>query len=299
MTNEDQNFLREKLISEYGEEEAEKIIKGYQKLRPTTLRVNTMKKAKEEVEEELRKKVIPYKEVSWYDDALIVPRNAKAEIEKLPIYQRGEIYLQSLSSMLPPLFLNPQPKETILDMTAAPGGKTTQLYNLSEGKAMITACEKNKIRRERLKKNLEMQNATRVSVLGQDATMLDSYFSFDKILLDAPCSGSGTIFWEDEGQKRVKDLLDKLPKEQERLLRKAIELLKPGKEMIYSTCSILKEENENVIRSVLEEGNVELVPLDTSSLKEVGFLSSTLENTITICPSEQMEGFFIAKLRKK
>lgn len=299
MTNEDQNFLREKLISEYGEEEAEKIIRGYQKLRPTTLRVNTMKIAKEEVEEELRKKEIPYKEVSWYDDALIVPRNAKAEIEKLSIYQRGEIYLQSLSSMLPPLFLNPQPKETILDMTAAPGGKTTQLYNLSDGKAMITACEKNKIRRERLKKNLEIQNATRVSVLGQDATMLDSYFSFDKILLDAPCSGSGTIFWEDEEQKRVKDLLDKLPKEQERLLRKAIELLKLGKEMIYSTCSILKEENENVIRSVLEEGKAELVPLDTSNLKEVVFLSSTLENTITICPSEQMEGFFIAKLRKK
>ncbi len=109
-------------------------------------------------------------------------------VQDLEIYKNGEIYLQSLSSMMPVIALEPKAKENILDMAAAPGGKTTQIATITQNEAFITACEKNKIRAERLKYNIEKQGAKSINVLIEDARNLSNYFSFDKILLDVPCS---------------------------------------------------------------------------------------------------------------
>ena len=184
--------LKEKLLSYYPDNIVLKIIEGYKENKYVTLRINTVKSDKLEVTNILKKENIEYDEVSWYNDALIIKNVNEDRIRALSIYDEGKIYLQSLSSMMPPIILNPS-KESILDMAAAPGGKTTQVYNLSCGDALITACEKNKIRVDRLKYNLNKQGATRVNVLNKDARELDDFLSFDKILLDAPCSGSGTI----------------------------------------------------------------------------------------------------------
>ena len=148
--------------------------------------------SKEEIITTLKDNNISYKDISWYDNALVVNTNEDT-LRELDIYKEGKIYLQSLSSQLPPLFLNPQENEMILDMAAAPGGKTTEIAALSNNKAMITAIEKNKIRSERLQYNIDKQGAKKVTVLNTDARNLNEYFMFDKILLDAPCSGSGTI----------------------------------------------------------------------------------------------------------
>ena len=142
-------------------------------------------------------------------------------------------------------------------MAAAPGGKTTQMSAISKNEAMITACEKNTIRAERLKYNLEKQGAKRVNVMKEDARKLDDYFSFDKILLDAPCSGSGT---ENIYSKNfTEELIKRSVKVQEELLTKALKILKSGKEMVYSTCSILKEENENILNKSLVEKDIEQI----------------------------------------
>ena len=101
--------------------------------------------------------------------------------------------MQSLSSMLPPVILEPKEGKDILDMAAAPGGKTTQMAALTNNKAHITACEMNNIRIEKLKYNLEKQGASCVYVMNKDSRQIDDFFSFDQILLDSPCSGSGTI----------------------------------------------------------------------------------------------------------
>ena len=152
--------------------------------------------------------------------------------------------MQSLSSMIPPIILNPQQGSDILDMTAAPGGKTTQIAAMTNNKANITACEMNKIRAEKLKYNIEKQKAN-VYVMIQDARMIDNFFAFDQILLDAPCSGSGTLNVNENFRKNfTQKLIDKSNKAQIVLLRKAIEILKKKHEMIYSTCSILESENE-------------------------------------------------------
>ena len=168
------------------------IIQGLSLQKQVTLRINTIKSNKDEIKEELNKENIIFKDVSWYEDALIIQNAREEQIQKLDIYEQGKIYLQSLSSMLPPIVLNPQENENILDMAAAPGGKTTQIAALSKNKAFITACERNKIRGEKLKYNLQKQGATHVNVMLEDAGNLSDFFSFDKILLDAPCSGSGT-----------------------------------------------------------------------------------------------------------
>ena len=141
-------FLQEKLLKQYGQEITEQIINEYSEKRPVTLRVNTIRANKTRVIEELTKAHIIFKEVEWYQDALIIENVREEEIKKLEIYEKGEIYLQSLSSMLPPIILEPKADENILDMASAPGGKTTQMAALTGNGAMITACEKNKIRAE-------------------------------------------------------------------------------------------------------------------------------------------------------
>lgn len=130
--------------------------------------------------------------------------------------------------------------------------------------AHITACEMNKIRAERLKYNLNKQGVTSVYVMQNDSRNIDDFFSFDRILLDAPCSGSGTLDIKDERYLKyfTEKLIEKSSKTQLQLLKKAIKLLKSGKEMIYSTCSILSIENEKVIENVLKDGNVEVVPIE-------------------------------------
>lgn len=286
-------FLKDLLIEQYGEEISTKIENGYKAQRPVTLRVNNLKTSLEKAKEKLDEAQIEYETISWYEKALIIKNVREEEIRKLEIYENGEIYLQSLSSMLPPIILEPKAGENILDMTAAPGGKTTEIAALTENKAYITACEKNKIRAERLKFNLQKQGVKSANIMVEDARKLSDYFLFDKILLDAPCSGSGTENIFDKNFS--KELVERSVKFQEELLSKALKILKPGGEMVYSTCSILKQENEKVLERVLSKGNAQIEPI---TVQDIEVLPSKIAETITVCPTENYEGFFVAKIKK-
>ena len=294
-------FLLSLLENQYGAEIKENIISGYSSKRAVTLRVNTLKTKPEKIKEELTKNNIKYKEVGWSKEALIITNTIQKEIESLQIYANGEIYLQSLSSMLPAIFLEPKGNLDILDMAAAPGGKTTQMAALTENKSHITACEMNAIRLERLKYNINKQGATCVYAMQKDARNLDDFFSFDKILLDSPCSGSGTLYIKDSNLYKVftPKLIEKSIKSQKALIKKAVNLLKPGGEMVYSTCSILKEENEQIIQTVLNSNIVEILPISLNENYKLPLLPTKIDGTICVCPTELYEGFYIAKLRKK
>jgi len=292
-------FLYEILIKEYGEDITKNIIEGYSIKRPTTFRINTVKTDVSSVKDTLLKLGINFKRVEWNENAII--SEDEFDIRKTSLYENGEIYIQNLSSMIPPIVVNPKEGESILDMAAAPGGKTTQMASLSKNKAMITACEKNKIRAERLKYNLEKQGAGRVNIMLEDARKLSDFFSFDKILLDAPCSGSGTINIKDKNLEKyyTQELLTRSIKTQKELLRKATKIVKQKGEIIYSTCSILKEENENQVKEILEKANLEIVPINETDFKGVQLLPVQIPGTICVCPNELYEGFFVAKMRKK
>ena len=293
-------FLIEKLEGQYGEELTRKIIEGYSVERKVTFRVNTLKSNRNNVEKVLNENEIEYKKFPFYENTFIIENVRENEIHNLDIYKNGEIYMQSLSSMLPPIILEPKEDTDILDMTAAPGGKTTEIAALVENKARITAVEMNKIRAEKLKYNLEKQGATCVYVMEQDARRIDDFFSFDEILLDAPCSGSGTININDSKLEKTftKELIRKSVKSQTLLLRKAINILKKGSQLVYSTCSILKEENEEIIENILKTNKLEIVNIDFKGIEELPKLPTKIEGTLCVMPNEEYEGFFVAKLKK-
>lgn len=288
-------FFKDMIEEQYGEEITKQIIEGYVKQRYVTLRANKTKTTVEDIKQQLETNNMKYKEVDWYKEALIMENVREDEIRKMSIYANGEIYLQSLSSMLPPIILEPKAGENILDMASAPGGKTTQIATITQNKAFITACEKNKIRAERLKYNLQKQGATCVNIMTEDARQLSDYFSFDKILLDAPCSGSGTenIF----DSRFSKELLQKSCRNQEALLKKAINILKPDGVLVYSTCSILKQENEEILNKIVKSGKVEIVPIEVPN--GIPVLPVNIEGTICVCPTELYEGFFVVKIKKR
>ena len=295
-------YLAQQLIAQYGEETAERIAKGYEAQRAVTLRANPLKADAGTVREKLAAQGIETTPVSWYGDAMIVKGDVREDaIQNLEMYENGEIYLQSLSSMIPPLLLGAKPGENVLDMAAAPGGKTTQIAALTGNKAMITACEMNKIRADRLKYNVARQGASRVTVMNIDSRNMDDLFSFERILLDAPCSGSGTVLLYDKRSKGQfsKEFLARTTKLQEGLLAKALRLLRPGSEMIYSTCSVLAQENEDIVNKVLRKANAEVVPLDLSGFESVPQLPVAIPGTLCVCPDELHEGFFVAKIRRK
>lgn len=293
-------FLEEKLEKQYGTKITKEIIEGYQTKRKTTLRINTIKSNIEEIKKELEKEKIEYETIEWSKEALIIKNADEKTIQEMEIYKNGKIYLQSLSSMLPPIILEPKEGTDILDMAAAPGGKTTQIAALTNNKAHITACEKNKIRAERLKYNVDKQGATCVFIMQKDSRFIDDFFSFDQILLDAPCSGSGTLDYNDANVEKyfTEQLIERSSKTQKTLLSKAIKLLKPGHEMVYSTCSILDCENEDVVSSVIKNGNIEIVPINFEGMEELPILPTKISGTLCVKPTELYEGFFVAKIKR-
>ena len=288
------DFFKNKLNEEY--DNANEIIKSYDNKRYLTLRVNTLKNNIDEIENVFTKNNIEYEKVSFYKDAFIILKKELKDITNLDIYNDGKIYVQSLSSMLPPLFIDPKENENILDMTAAPGSKTSEIAALSNNTCLITAVEKDKFRCEKLKYNLEKLGVKKVSVLNSDATILDEFYSFDKILLDAPCSGSGTL--DDNNINNFsKELIDKSIQRQRKLINKAIKLLKKDGILVYSTCSILKEENENIINEILETNDLELIKIDNSKY-DLPILKTAIDGTLCIYPNKYFEGFFVAILKK-
>lgn len=300
MDNKLPQYLIEELINQYEEKIVNQIIDGYKTKRVVSLRVNTLKATVEKVCEELMQNKIEFEAVTWNNTALVIKNASEEELSKLAIYENGEIYLQSLSSMLPPVVMMPQENTDILDMTAAPGGKTTQIAVITNNNANITACEMNGIRADRMKFNIQKQGASSITILKEDSRKLSDYFAFDQILLDAPCSGSGTIRLNDERTYKnfSEKLVEKSAKSQLELLKKAIKILKPGHEMVYSTCSILTKENEEIIEKALKGTNAEIVPINMAEMEDIPLLPTKTVGTLCVCPNRYYDGFFVAKIRK-
>lgn len=250
------------------------------KKKPTTFRINTLK---------INHLQLPGFEFDFVPNipgAFILNNKSQKELTQTDVYKNGEIYVQSLSSMMPALVLDPKPGEKILDITAAPGSKTTQMAALMENRGEIVANDASFERIYRLKANLAVQGVTIARVIKNDARAIWQQFPeyFDRVLVDVPCSMEGRFqtnnpkTYQDWSIKKIK-ILAQL---QKWILRSAVSATKPGGTLVYSTCTLNHEENENVIDWILkkEKGNIELVKMER------------------INPSELMEGFFIAKIRK-
>lgn len=297
------DFFEAKLSEKYSEEDVRRIVCGCDSHRATTLRANTLLSNKEEIAAALRGLGITWNEVPWYENAFQLDITDARPLWDLPEYKAGKMYLQSLSSMLPPIVLGVQAGEDVLDMCAAPGGKTTEIAALCP-KCHITATELNVPRAEKLEYNLNKQGARNVMVMRVDARNLDEFFRFDRILLDAPCSGSGTLRANDPKlpKRFTEKLVQKSVKSQRALLSKALQVVKPGGTILYSTCSVLECENEEAVRSCLAKaskmGKYEIQEISFPGMENVPTLPSTLEGAVTVCPTDTYEGFFMCLIKR-
>lgn len=221
----------------------------------------------------------------------------------------GFYYIQSLSSYIPPIILNPRQDDVVLDLCSAPGSKTTELGELMDNKGTLVADEIQMDRLKSLVYNIDRMNQMNAGVLHFKGEQLNTIYSeyFDKILVDAPCSGLGIIqkknevndWWTIERVKRLSEL-------QLKLLVSAIKMLKVGGEIVYSTCTLTVEENEMVIDKILEKYPVEIKDFNVNVPYNQGItfyesqkLNSSLDRAKRILPWEiNSDGFFIIKLIK-
>ncbi|RMF83828.1 MAG: RsmB/NOP family class I SAM-dependent RNA methyltransferase [Nitrospinota bacterium] len=219
---------------------------------PVHLRVNTLKVARERFLELAQKKGYELKPIPWYPDAFLA-LNLESPGTTLE-YFLGYYYPQGLSSMIPPLLLDPQPEETVLDLCAAPGGKTSQLAQLMQNRGLIVANDITMHRLRSLKANLERLGILNTLTTQYHGQNFPTRFRFDRVLVDAPCSGSGTYRGKqgEQGIERPAWLIRRLSKLQKQLIVRAFDLLKPGGCLVYSTCTYAPEENEEVIAHLLQ-----------------------------------------------
>lgn len=322
-------FVRQQIAESYGADEASLVERGFDeaRTRPVTLRANTLKAQPDDIAGALDAAHIAYRRVPWYRDAFVLEDVREKAVWDLDIYREGRVYLQSLSSMMPPLALGAVPGADVLDMCAAPGGKTSQIAALASNRAHVTACEMKAPRAEKLAYNLDKLGVAGANIMRVDARRLDSFFSFDFILLDAPCTGSGTLRAGDERACRrlTPQLLAKVTRSQQALLDRALTVLKPGGTLVYSTCSILPQENEEQVERMLaRHRDCSLVPIaptgdgdaaDAGSNVErpslarglagavaagtVPTLPCRLPEALAICPTRLYEGFFMARIVKE
>ena len=293
-------------------EKREVVLQAFSQKRPTTLRANTLKIQALQLLEELKSLNVELQPIPWWENAFIVKNMSLRELTEFDLYRQGFFYFQSLSSMLPPLILDPKPGEKVLDITAAPGSKTTQMAALMENRGEIVANDNSPIRVLKLEANIKIQGVTNVKIeRGAGQTLWTRYPEyFDKALVDVPCSMEGRMCatesksYEHWSTQKIKELTQR----QRFLLRAAISATKPGGSIVYSTCTLAPEENEGVIDWILkkEKSVVDVEPINLEKLEYFSGMmnwsarvyDSRVKLTLRILPSMTMEGFYIAKLRK-
>lgn len=280
----------------------EKLLASMEQPLPAYLRVNTLKIAQNALIKRLTDKGFSVKTCDLPDclEVTAEPYSAGASAEHL----LGYFYMQDLSSMVPPLALAPAPGDTVIDLAASPGGKTTHLAQLMNNEGLLVAIEKEPARMPGLIANLGRCGVRNVALYNMDA--LDAAkigVKADRVLLDAPCTGEGVIA-KDRSRKTSRGTADIAfcSGLQQRLIDAACELLKPGGTLVYSTCSFAPEEDELVVDyAVREHGmKVEPVPYGAPALESFGGLrfAPGVRNARRLYPHlHRTAGFFVARLR--
>jgi 16S rRNA (cytosine967-C5)-methyltransferase len=247
-------WLVKKWIESFGVEESIKICTANNEIPPLTIRVNTLKTTREELRKELAKEDFHAEPATFSPDGLILSAFS-GPIRRLPCFEAGKIHLQDEASQLVSYLVNPKPGEKILDLCSGMGVKTTHLAERMANKGAILAMDNNRKKTISLMENARRMGSSIIEAITGDATVLpaEKYRGrFDRVLVDAPCSGLGTLRRNPEIKWHLTmTRLKTFPALQLKLLESAVAYLKPGGNLIYSTCTMTAEENDRVIKAFL------------------------------------------------
>ena len=290
-------FIR-MVYKQYGEENGRKILSGLNATPKVTVRVNASKADYDEVYEKLEELGYDVEEGYACPEAIII--KGGSSIENNELFKEGLITVQDESAMLVSPILDLKEGDIALDLCAAPGGKTTHIAELLEGTGKVHAFDLHENKLSLINENLERLGLNNVEVDVMDATKLDpKYVAYaDKVLIDVPCSGLGIIRKKPEikWNKSRKSLKDLVPTQRE-IMENAWAYLKNGGTMIYSTCTLNTEENQDNIEWFLnkhKDAKVEKIFLGNMD----NFIYNN-DGSLTILPNEYMDGFYISKISKK
>lgn len=283
-------------IKQYGEEDAIRILNGLNLTPKVTVRVNSLKGDFDEVFEELEEFGYNVEEGYICPEAISIKGGKSVEDNK--VFNEGKITVQDESAMLVAPLLDIAHDETVLDLCSAPGGKTTHIAELLENTGKVLAFDLHKNKLGLIKENCKRLGIKNVELKQMDATKIDVNLigAGDKILLDVPCSGLGIIKRKPEIKwNKNREELKEIVKVQREIMENAWQYLKQGGTMVYSTCTLNKEENEQNIEWFLNKHkNCTLEKVFIGNGDNLRYENGML----TVLPNEYMDGFFIAKLKK-
>ena len=276
-----------------------------------SIRANTIKISIEELKKRLEKNWA-LEQIPWCNEGFWIEhiKKERRDIGNLIEHSLGYFYTQEAASMIPPIALDPKEIDIVLDMAASPGSKTTQIAAYMENKGILIANDLTTERMKPLSMNIQRCGITNcIITLMQGQWFKKSSIEFDKILVDAPCSGTGTI------RKSLKTLriwnpnmVKRLSITQKQLIETAFNILKQNGTLVYSTCSLEPEENEAVVNFLINKyENAKLEEINVKNLKrsspilefEKQKYSEEIKKCLRIWPQDNdTEGFFVAKIRK-
>lgn len=291
-------WIIEELLKQKDIKEVEEICKNSNLKSNTTIRINKLKTNKKELEEKLGKRKIKYLEGSLED--FFVLKKVK-NIENIDLFKEGFFTVQDEGAGLIVDVLAPKEDECILDACSSPGGKTTYIAEKMKNKGKIEAWDIHEHRVKLVQNAAKRLGINIIQAKTQDATEFnqDLVGKFDKILLDVPCLGLGVIKRKpDIKWKRKKEDIEEITKIQKAILDNCSKYLKKNGELVYSTCSILKEENEDIIERFLKENLDFKICKENEKNYENIVIFGEKDKYINIYPSNENDGFFICKLRK-
>ena len=281
-----------KMCKRLGDEGCEALLQADNAPAPVTARVNTLKTDRAALLRRLEEAGCPAREHPDLENALILEE--AGAVLRTGLMDEGLLYIQDIASQLCVEALGPRPGETVLDLCAAPGGKALLAAQMMENTGKIVAVDIHPHRVELIEKNAARLGVTCLrAVEGDASTFCDAPASADAVLCDVPCSGMGVIRKKPDVRYKDGDSIKALPPLQRAILENGARCVKPGGRLIYSTCTLLREENEAVIEAFLRS-NPDFAP-EAFSLPGVGEAG---EGQITLWPQlHGTDGFFIAKLR--
>ncbi|MGB1675291.1 MAG: 16S rRNA (cytosine(967)-C(5))-methyltransferase RsmB [Miltoncostaeaceae bacterium] len=280
------DWIADGLRRSLGDADAEAVMAAANMPSESAVRWNTLRGSREDIEDELP---------PWHGDPLLpeaMVLEAPFALEESAAWRDGRVMAQSRASMLPAHVLNPMPGERILDLCAAPGAKATQLAALSGGDAEVVAVELHPARARALEEMARRMGADITVITGDGREVALPGDGFDAVLVDAPCTGTGVLSSRPDARwRRREEALPALVEIQSGLLARALEVVRPGGRVVYSTCSLLREEDEDVVRA---SGAV----VDDLGSEFPGMGSPDLPGTLRLLPHVHgSDGFFIARLR--